>query len=42
MKVAFYVRVSTDQQTTENQLQALREKAKAAGWDVVGVYDDNV
>jgi DNA invertase Pin-like site-specific DNA recombinase len=41
MKVAFYVRVSTDQQTTENQLQALHEKAKAAGWEVVGIYDDN-
>lgn len=40
-KVAFYVRVSTDGQTTENQLADLERVAKARDWQVVKVYDDN-
>lgn len=40
-KVAFYVRVSTDGQTTENQTLELEKVAKARGWEVVATYDDN-
>src|SRR6266446_4564546 len=40
-RVAIYTRVSTDQQTTENQLLALRQIAERRGWNVVHVYDDN-
>lgn len=38
--VALYARVSTDQQTTDNQLEALREAGQRLGWEVVGVYVD--
>ena len=38
---ALYVRVSTDQQTTENQERELRQIAERRGWDVVQVYTDN-
>lgn len=40
-RVAFYVRVSTDGQTTENQTLELEKVAKVRGWDVVANYDDN-
>ncbi len=40
-RVAFYVRVSTDGQTTENQTLELEKVAKLRGWDVVTVFDDN-
>ncbi|MBT7147030.1 MAG: recombinase family protein, partial [Rhodospirillales bacterium] len=40
-RVAFYVRVSTDGQTTENQRIELEKVAVARGWDVVTVFDDN-
>ena len=33
-RAAIYVRVSTDGQTTENQLRRLREVAQRAGWDL--------
>lgn len=33
MKVAIYARVSTDEQTTENQTNPLIEYAKRMGWD---------
>lgn len=39
-KVAVYVRVSTHDQTTENQRRELAEVAERAGWDVVAVYSD--
>jgi len=39
-RVGIYLRVSTKDQTTENQLRELRTVAKRAGWDVVGVYED--
>lgn len=39
-RVALYLRVSTDKQTTANQEAALREVAAKAGWDVVEVYVD--
>src|SRR6266436_8309511 len=40
-RVALYTRVSTDNQTTENQLLALRQIAERRGWNVVHVYTDN-
>ncbi len=42
MKCAIYVRVSTDKQTTDNQLAPLQEFAKASGWDVCTVYAETV
>ena len=41
MKVAIYARVSTNEQTTENQVKDLREWANRAGHEIVTVYDDN-
>lgn len=41
MKVAVYVRVSTNEQTTENQIRELTEWADRAGHEVVAIYDDN-
>jgi len=41
MKVAMYLRVSTDGQTTDNQRLELKRVAAARGWQVVHVYDDN-
>lgn len=40
MRVAFYLRVSTNEQTTENQRAALQAVATARGWEVVRVYED--
>ena len=39
-RVALYLRVSTKEQTTENQRLKLEDVAKAAGWSVVAVYED--
>ena len=39
-RAAIYVRVSTDRQTVENQLAALRQVAERRGWQVVEVYSD--
>lgn len=39
-RVAIYTRVSTDKQTTDNQLQALQDWAARAGHTVVKVYED--
>jgi len=39
-RVAFYARVSTDHQSTENQLRELREVAERHGWQVVREYVD--
>jgi len=41
MKVAIYCRVSTNEQTTENQLKELTEWANRARHEIVAVYDDN-
>lgn len=38
---ALYARVSTDGQTTENQLRELRQVATRMGWKVVGEYVDH-
>ena len=39
-RAALYVRVSTDQQTVENQIQELRQVAERRGWQVVEIYRD--
>ncbi|MGH6878429.1 MAG: recombinase family protein [Rhizomicrobium sp.] len=39
-RAAIYVRVSTDKQTVENQLQELRQIAERRGWEVVAEYRD--
>ena len=41
MKVALYVRVSTNEQTTENQVRELTAWAERAGHEIVAIYDDN-
>ena len=40
-RVAIYARVSTDGQTTENQLRELQTTADRHGWQVVQVFTDN-
>jgi len=40
-RIAIYTRVSTDEQTTENQLAVLSEWAARTGGQVVAVFDDN-
>ena len=40
-RVAIYARVSTAEQTTENQLQELRTVAERHGWEVVEEFVDN-
>lgn len=40
IRVALYARVSTDRQTTENQLQELRAVGERLGWEVVGEFID--
>lgn len=39
-RAALYLRVSTDQQTVENQHRMLQEVAERSGWTIVGVYAD--
>lgn len=39
-RCALYLRVSTDQQTVENQHRVLQEVAERSGWTIVGVYAD--
>ena len=39
-RVGIYLRVSTKEQTTENQLRELQQVARRAGWDVVQVFED--
>jgi DNA invertase Pin-like site-specific DNA recombinase len=39
-RVALYLRVSTDHQTTDNQELELRQVAERAGWTIVEVYKD--
>jgi len=40
-KVAIYARVSTDKQTTENQLTELRAVANRMGYEIVQEYEEN-
>lgn len=37
---ALYLRVSTDEQTTENQQRELAQAAARAGWEITAVYRD--
>ncbi len=39
-RVAFYLRVSTGEQTTENQRRELEAVARHRGWQIVAVYED--
>lgn len=39
---AIYARVSTRDQTTDNQVRELEQIAERAGWQVVGVYRDTI
>jgi DNA invertase Pin-like site-specific DNA recombinase len=39
-KIAIYLRVSTDSQTTDNQRRELEAVARRSGWEVVKVYED--
>jgi DNA invertase Pin-like site-specific DNA recombinase len=39
-RVALYLRVSTDAQTTENQRLELEQVAEQRGWQVVATYED--
>jgi DNA invertase Pin-like site-specific DNA recombinase len=41
MKAAIYCRVSTDEQTTDNQLPSLLKLAEARGYEVVKIYQEN-
>ncbi len=41
MRAGLYLRVSTDQQTTENQRQVLLEVAARRRWEVVAEFSDN-
>lgn len=41
IRAALYARVSTDEQTTENQLVELRAAASRLGWTVVAEFVDN-
>lgn len=39
-RVAIYLRVSTAEQTTDNQRRELEAVAQRAGWEVVQVFED--
>jgi DNA invertase Pin-like site-specific DNA recombinase len=39
-RAALYLRVSSGEQTTENQRRELEAVAKHSGWDIVAVYED--
>jgi len=41
MKVAIYIRVSTDDQTEESQIKPCENYCKQKGWEVVGIYSDH-
>lgn len=41
MKVAIYARVSTDEQTLENQIPVLEKWAKERGWEIVKIYAED-
>ena len=40
-RAALYARVSTDKQSTNNQLRELRQAAERLGWDVVDEFVDH-
>jgi DNA invertase Pin-like site-specific DNA recombinase len=40
-KCAAYIRVSTEEQTADNQLPAIKALCQARGWDLAFVYSEN-
>ena len=40
LRAALYARVSTDRQSTENQLRELRQASERLGWTVAGEFVD--
>ena len=42
MKIAIYARVSTDEQTTENQILELKKVAERNGWEIQTIYADTI
>ena len=42
MKSAIYARVSTDEQTTDNQVIKLKQVAERNGWEVQDIYADTI
>ena len=40
MKVAIYARVSTEDQTTENQVRELEDWIKRRGWEIVNIMPE--
>lgn len=42
MKAVIYARVSTEEQTTENQIPVLQKMAAERGWEVVNIYAEEV
>lgn len=41
MKAALYLRCSTNNQDTENQIASLQKLASARGWEVAAIYREN-
>ena len=39
-RAAMYLRVSTGEQTTENQRMELLAAAERSGWEIVDIYED--
>ena len=39
-RAAIYLRVSTDQQTTQNQRPALAQLSRTRGWEIVKIYEE--
>ena len=42
MKAAIYARVSTDEQTTDNQVNELKMVADRNGWEIEAIYADTI
>ena len=42
MKAAIYARVSTDEQTTDNQVIELKKVAERNGWEIEAIYADTI
>ena len=42
IQTAIYARVSTDEQTTDNQVLKLKQVAERNGWDLEAVYSDTI
>lgn len=40
-RIGIYLRVSTDNQTTENQRRVLLDIAERSGWEVVAIFEDH-